>query len=403
MDTSSAGLFARIREKCQRDGWYGGELDGPTCRYVRPDHPQRRGFAYPKAGEEQVQATEAALGFPLPPLMRTRYAEVANGGFGPGAGISGTLGGYGSRTDEPTSTIVNDYHFCSQIGYASMGRSSPVRLVDLADYAQHWLPTPSGKGLLLLPYAVWPAQLLPLEDLGCCQHACLDCKTGRVFCTAPSASDEEYELGPVALRSKSTWSAGFRVNCYREGRALQRCAGVTDADLASECDAVVAVTNCARAGRCDDTAAVTWGKEYIRGQSTHSRAALLAVGRCENRIRRHWLWGPFSPRILGLALPGRRWMILCKKHRPLAGKGSTDVTSSLGNRDWTDASRLGPGHIRPLKRNTENENVREALAGGLRWFSLLQPVLPPVLWWHSRHAGSRDRVCRESHAPASTR
>ncbi len=197
MDTSSAGLFARIREKCQRDGWYGGELDGPTCRYVRPDHPQRRGFAYPKAGEEQVQATEAALGFPLPPLMRTLYAEVANGGFGPGAGISGTLGGYGSRTDEPTSTIVNDYHFCSQIGYASMGRSSPVRLVDLADYAQHWLPTPSGKGLLLLPYAVWPAQLLPLEDLGCCQHACLDCKTGRVFCTAPSASDEEYELGPA--------------------------------------------------------------------------------------------------------------------------------------------------------------------------------------------------------------
>src|SRR6266487_1997949 len=170
--------------------------------------------------------------------------------------------------------------------------------------------------------------------------------------------------GRSLLRWKSTWSAGFRVNCYREGRALQRCAGVTDADLASECDAVVAVTNCARTGRCDDTAAVTWEEEYIRGQSTHSRAALLAVGRCENRIRRHWLWGPFSPRILGLALPGRRWMILCKKHRPLAGKGSTDVTSSLGNRDRTDASRLGPGHIRHVTGTTENENVREALAGG---------------------------------------
>jgi SMI1 / KNR4 family (SUKH-1) len=195
MDTTFTGLFNRIREKCQRDGWYGGKLD---LRPARPDHPQRLGFAYPPASEEQLRATETALGFLLPPVLRALYVEVANGGFGPGAGISGALGGYGSRTDEPAMTIVDDYHFSSQVGYANMERSDPVRLVDLADYAQHWKPTPSGKGLLLLPYAVWPAQLLTLEDLGCCMHACLDCKTGRVFCTAPSASDTEYELGPVA-------------------------------------------------------------------------------------------------------------------------------------------------------------------------------------------------------------
>jgi SMI1/KNR4 family protein SUKH-1 len=166
--------------------------------HVPPDHPQRVNFAYPPASLEQLQATEAALGFPLPPLLRALYAEVANGGFGPGAGISGALGGYGSRTDEPASTIVDDYHFHSQVGYANLGRTGPVQLVDLADYAQQWMPTRSSKGLLLLPYAVWPAQLVPLEDLGCCQHACLDCKTGRVYCTAPSASDEEYELGLIA-------------------------------------------------------------------------------------------------------------------------------------------------------------------------------------------------------------
>ncbi len=198
MKTSFTGLMAGIREKCQRDGWYGGELDGPTCLQVCPDHPQREGFAYPPANEEQLQATEAALGFPLPPLLRLLYAEVANGGFGPGAGIQGALGGYGSRTDEPASTIVDDYHFRCQVGYANLERSDPVRLVDLADYAQDWKPTKSGKGLLLLPYAVWPAQLVPLEDLGCCRHACLDSKTGHVFCTAPSVSSEEYELGPVA-------------------------------------------------------------------------------------------------------------------------------------------------------------------------------------------------------------
>ncbi len=193
-----AVLCERIRQKCQRDGWYGGELNGPTCLHVSPEHPQREGFAYPPANEEQLQATEAALGFPLPPLLRLLYAGVANGGFGPGAGIQGALGGYGSRIDEPASTIVDDYHFHCQVGYANLGRTGPVRLVDLADYAQHWKPTKSGKGLLRLPYAVWPAQLVPLEDLGCCQHACLDCKTGRVFCTAPSASNEAYELGLIA-------------------------------------------------------------------------------------------------------------------------------------------------------------------------------------------------------------
>jgi SMI1 / KNR4 family (SUKH-1) len=197
MDHVYAGLYERIRQKCQQDGWYGGELDGPTSLHVRPDHPQRVDFAYPPANAEQLQATEAALGFSLLPLLRWLYTEVANGGFGPGAGIQGALGGYGSRTDEPTSTIVDDYHFRCQIGYANTGSNEPVRLVDLADYAQDWKPTKSGKGLLLLPYVVWPAQLVPLEDLGCCQHICLDCKTGHVFCTAPSASDEEYELGLV--------------------------------------------------------------------------------------------------------------------------------------------------------------------------------------------------------------
>lgn len=95
---------------------------------------------------------------------------------------------------------MDDYHFHCQVGYANMERSDQVRLVNLTDYAQHWRPTPSGKGLLLLPYAVWPAQLLILEDLGCCQHACLDCKTGCMLCMAPSASDEEYELVPLVAR-----------------------------------------------------------------------------------------------------------------------------------------------------------------------------------------------------------
>jgi hypothetical protein len=195
MDTAFTELFNRIREKRQRDGWYGGKLD---LRHAGLDHPQRHGFAYPPAGEEQLRATEMALGFLLQPVLRALYAEVANGGFGPGGGIQGALGGYGSRTDEPTMTIVDEYRFRGQVGYANIGRSDPVLLVDLADYAQHWQPTTSGKGLFLLPYVVWPKQLLSLEDVGCCMKAYLDCKTGRVLCTAPSSNDEEYEIGPIA-------------------------------------------------------------------------------------------------------------------------------------------------------------------------------------------------------------
>jgi hypothetical protein len=187
-------LFDRIREKCRRDGWYGGTLD---LRHARPDHPHRHGFAHPPASEEQLRATETALAFLLPPVLRALYAEVANGGFGLGGGIQGALGGYGSRIDESAMTIVDDYQWHRQIGYTEVGRRGPVRLIGLAKTAEHW-KRGSGREDLLLPHEVWPEQLLSLEDLGCCTEARLDCKTGRVFCVAPSGNDEEYEIGPIA-------------------------------------------------------------------------------------------------------------------------------------------------------------------------------------------------------------
>jgi SMI1 / KNR4 family (SUKH-1) len=193
MDTLYAGLLDRIPEKCQRDGWYGGDLGAPRWLQVQPDHPQRADFAYPPASEEQLAATEAALGFLLPPLLRALYKEIANGGFGPGVGIQGAIGGYGSSIDEQVSTIVVDYEFHLQVGYANMEGRQPARLVDLANYA--WEPQrDKNMEYLLLPYEVWPEQLLSFEDLGCCQEACIDSKTGYILRTAPTANDEEYIL-----------------------------------------------------------------------------------------------------------------------------------------------------------------------------------------------------------------
>ncbi|MFF3686650.1 SMI1/KNR4 family protein [Streptomyces sp. NPDC002187] len=47
----------------------------------------------PPATPEAVAEAEEAIGFPLPPLLRRLYLEVANGGFGPREGILGVSGG----------------------------------------------------------------------------------------------------------------------------------------------------------------------------------------------------------------------------------------------------------------------------------------------------------------------
>src|SRR6266702_5866275 len=82
---------------------------------------------------------------------------------------------------------------------------------------------------------------------------------------------------------------------------------VTPPARASLCDLISTVTVRRSRAYCDGTAAAaTWGKAYIQGQITHSGASLLVVGRCKNCIGRNWRWGRFWPRILGLALLGRR-------------------------------------------------------------------------------------------------
>lgn len=62
----------------------------------------------PPASDALIHQTEAALGAGLPPLLRRLYAEVANGGFGPGYGLL-RLGEGGLRDPEsrtPSSTYL---------------------------------------------------------------------------------------------------------------------------------------------------------------------------------------------------------------------------------------------------------------------------------------------------------
>jgi hypothetical protein len=98
-----SNLCQRILERCHQQRWYGPDIpmggaigifyeNGNLCsREIT--HDPRTGFAVPKASEAQLQMTEEVMGFAHPPLLRTLYLQVANGGFGPDTGLIGALGG----------------------------------------------------------------------------------------------------------------------------------------------------------------------------------------------------------------------------------------------------------------------------------------------------------------------
>ena len=72
--TEDSGLIARLQERAE-------------SRKTATDEGKRP--AAPPATSAQLEASEAALGFALPPLLRQLYLEVGSGGFGPGGGLLG--------------------------------------------------------------------------------------------------------------------------------------------------------------------------------------------------------------------------------------------------------------------------------------------------------------------------
>ncbi|HZS77994.1 MAG TPA: SMI1/KNR4 family protein [Ktedonobacteraceae bacterium] len=93
-------LIERIRETCRERGWYGPQME--ESRRVAADDPRREGFACLPATPQQLAAAEKELGFALPATLRALYIELANGGFGPGYGLRGVVGGlpvHGTITD----------------------------------------------------------------------------------------------------------------------------------------------------------------------------------------------------------------------------------------------------------------------------------------------------------------
>jgi hypothetical protein len=69
-----------------------------------------RGHAriHPRATPEQITATQAILGFPLPQLLREILLKIGNGGFGPGYGLIGVDGGYSDFKGEHLAELARE-------------------------------------------------------------------------------------------------------------------------------------------------------------------------------------------------------------------------------------------------------------------------------------------------------
>lgn len=173
-------LFQQIREKCEQEHWYSGDLLSPKNLWVSEQDTRRFDFAFPPASIEQIRLAEAELGFALPPLLSKLYIHLANGGFGPGAGLRGIVTGYSDYDYD--NTLVACYQAYSKNGCISLNKA-------VALYRQD----DQKREILSLPYTIWPCQLLLLCDLGCTQQICVNPQE-QLFLVAPSQHEDFYQL-----------------------------------------------------------------------------------------------------------------------------------------------------------------------------------------------------------------
>lgn len=255
-------ICARVREHCRQQGWYGPDADKPRTRFqpiygwgppeddILP-YAHTRGCAYthsyaadkslhtfivdnatdpryhdfeclPATGD-QLAATERALGFPLPPLLRALFLGVANGGFGPSYGITGAASGWSMDDDQHYDTL----DCIDLVPY----KVPETRLVELSEYDK----SEEGTSFeFVFPYDEYPAHFLPFCYSGCGIDHCVDLRTGRIYANLGGVQEHmgRWSLGVVreALSLDDWIEAWLRDNSQSE--ALLRSGGNnTDGDV----------------------------------------------------------------------------------------------------------------------------------------------------------------------------
>lgn len=127
-----------------------GDLTDRIGKRIQAGYRNPAGFIAhgpaPVATGVGIAADEARLGFVLPPLLKRLYAQVGNGGWGPGYGLIGLSGG---MPDDTGRTAVEDY----------LLRTSG--------------PNPDE------PDWRWTEGLVPICHWGCAIYSCVDCLQQR--------------------------------------------------------------------------------------------------------------------------------------------------------------------------------------------------------------------------------
>jgi hypothetical protein len=144
----------------------------PTSRTSTAKYSPGRVETFPPASVAVLEASEASLGFRLPPLLRDLYTKVANGGFGPGYGILGLEGGQADPVitmGEEGGTLLDWYYAyrgtdgrMPELG-SQLGNQDPFSLfIDPDPESGNW---------------AWFDKLLPISHHGDWQLSCLDCSS----------------------------------------------------------------------------------------------------------------------------------------------------------------------------------------------------------------------------------
>jgi hypothetical protein len=98
------------------------------------NRPAERPLPAP-ATPQALDDAEARMGAAIPPLLRRLYAEVANGGFGPGSGIIGIKGGW---PDDHGRTIEDLFEMMSEGDPDEPTWNWPAGLMPIVDSSPVW-------------------------------------------------------------------------------------------------------------------------------------------------------------------------------------------------------------------------------------------------------------------------
>jgi len=157
----------------------------------------------PVTTEDLIEA-EAKLGFPLPPLLKRIYAEVGNGGFGPGYGL------FKLTLDR---SVDNEYDNALVDTYLALHQTDD----------EVWSLSPGEESAEAHQPIEYPGQILMICEWGCTIYSFLDCSSPeyRVLRKDHNYSLTEHVLEcPSFLQWLEAWLAGVPLfySCLGETR-----------------------------------------------------------------------------------------------------------------------------------------------------------------------------------------